>query len=101
MSTHKFDPKCADCRPVLLDMDGKRLPADDPYMACVLAVWDVAPYEEQLAFHSVCVKNSRDENDLKLLGQLQARIEEASKKLKDPEVNVVTVKPVQKPGFWS
>jgi len=78
MSLHAFDPKCPDSRPVLLDLDGRRRPADDPFMAVVNAIWDAAPLEEQQAFHNVCVKNSRDERDLELLGRLQQRIAAAA-----------------------
>ncbi len=74
MSRHAFDPKCPDCRPCLLDLEGRRIPPDDPHMVAVNAVWDAAPLEEQQAYHSVCVKNSRDERDIELLDRLMKRI---------------------------
>ena len=80
MSKHEFDPKCPDCRPILMNQrTGKVLPKDDPYMKTVDAVWDASSREEQEAFHRVTVKGSRDPGDLTLLKALSERIENAGK----------------------
>jgi hypothetical protein len=74
MSCDKFDPNCSGCRPAILNLNGKVLPADDPFMVIVNNVWDESPPDEQEAFWRVTVKNSRDPNDLAKAKALADRI---------------------------
>lgn len=76
MSTHAFDPDCADCRPVLVDPStGVPMSPTSPEMMAVYSVWKSTPREGQEAFHRVTVKNSRDPADLALMKALTDRIE--------------------------
>lgn len=43
---------------------GKPLDRNSPTMKTVLRIWFDAPFEEQKAFHAVCVLNSREAEDL-------------------------------------
>lgn len=69
MSEHEFDPKCPDCRPVLLDpTTGRMLGPKDPAMVAASKAWDEQlTREQQEACHRVWVKNSRDPADLEAL----------------------------------
>lgn len=78
MSHHKFDPKCPDCRPMLIDpTTGKVLSPNDPAVIAINRTWDEAPYEQQEAFHRVTVKNSRDPKDLALVTEFSEAVKRA------------------------
>ena len=80
MSRHDFDPKCRDCRPVIMDpRTGQVMPETHPTMKIIDRVWDASPREDQEAFHRVTVKNSRDPNDMMRMQALMDRIETAMK----------------------
>lgn len=80
MACEVFDPKCPGCRPTVVDPDTNQvLPPDNPIMQAINRVFDAASREEQEAFHSVTIKNSRDARDLELLEGLSRRISVALK----------------------
>lgn len=75
MSHHKFDPKCPDCRPVIIDPTTNQvLSPNHPMMIAMNSVWDSSPLEDQEAFHRVTVKNSRDPDDLDRMKKMSERI---------------------------
>lgn len=77
MSTHEFDPNCADCRPILIDpKTGKVLPPEHPAMVAINHVWETSTREVQEAFHRVTVKNSRDPKDLALMRSFTERLDQ-------------------------
>lgn len=76
MSYHKFDPKCPDCRPVIIDpKTGEVLSSNHPMMIAINSVWDSSSFEDQEAFHKVTVKNSRDPDDLNRMEKMSERIQ--------------------------
>lgn len=76
MSHHEFDPKCPDCRPVVIDPTTNQiLSSDHPMMVAVNSVWDVSSLEDQAAFHRVTVKNSQDLDDLDRVKRMSERIQ--------------------------
>ncbi len=80
MARHSYDPKCPDCRPVVLDPKTmQRLPADDPFMVIVNRVFDASSREDKEAFVNVTVHNSREPDDMRRLAELTKRIEAAGK----------------------
>ena len=80
MSHHKFDPKCPDCRPVLIDpRTGKVLPPEDPAMIVMIKVWDASTLEDQEAFYRVTVLNSRAPDDLRRMQAMAERVEAMGK----------------------
>jgi hypothetical protein len=76
MSRHKFDPKCPDCRPTIIDpTTGHILSSNHPMMVALNSVWDSSSLEDQEAFHRVTVKNSRDPDDLNRMQKMSERIQ--------------------------
>lgn len=76
MSIETHDDECPDCRPGLMDPETHEvLPDDHPVMKSVLAGWAMTSVEERQAFHRFCCQNSRDPNDLELVGRVQQRIQ--------------------------
>lgn len=75
MSRHKFDPKCPDCRPTIIDpLTNQILSPNHPMMIAMDSVWDSSPLEDQEAFHRVTVKNGRDPDDLNRMEKMFERI---------------------------
>lgn len=76
MSSHKFDPECPDCRPVIIDpVTGKVLPPEHPVMLAVNKVWEASTLEDREAFHRVTVLNSQVPDDLRRMQIMAERIE--------------------------
>lgn len=76
MSHHKFDPKCPDCRPVIIDQKtGQVMPPNSPIMVAMNAVWEASSREDQEAFHRVTVLNGRNPADLIRMKQMSDRLE--------------------------
>jgi hypothetical protein len=76
MSCEKFDPKCTDCRPAVIDAQtGQPFDANHPVVKAMNKVWDTSPLEEQEAYWRVMVKNSRDLDDIRLMRKIASRLE--------------------------
>jgi hypothetical protein len=75
VSHHKFDPKCPDCRPAIIDpATNQILSPNHPMMIAMNSVWDSSSFEDQEAFHRVTVKNSRDPDDLDRMKKMFERV---------------------------
>lgn len=78
MSKWKFDDNCKGCRPAMLDVQTHRvLPDDSPQMKCVLAVWAETTLDERKAFHRFTCLNSRKNRDVRIVQELQLRMQKA------------------------
>lgn len=78
MSWTKFDDECEGCRPAIIDgFTGKPMPMDSAPMVAINVVWSETTIEERQAFHRVCCLNSRDPDDLAVIGRLQERFKKA------------------------
>jgi len=78
MSKKVFEDDCPGCRPVIIDLQGRPVPANDPVVKAVNRVWAETTREEREAFHRVTCLNSRAFTDLTIMQKLTKRIEEAA-----------------------
>lgn len=79
MEDHEFCDTCPGCRPAIMNIaTGKNVPDDDPMMVAVNKVWDnETTYAQRRAYIEVTLKNSEDQNFLRLANEVMAKIKSA------------------------
>ena len=75
---HPYSESCPGCQLALMNPEtGERLSDDHPVMKLALPVWNAGSLEERSACNRVWVHGSRAPEDLRLMGELCERIQQA------------------------
>ena len=78
--SHAYREDCPGCQVCIFNAEtGKRMTDDDPVMKMVNKVWWEATFEERSACNRVWVHQSRAKEDLKICGEVCARIEKSTR----------------------
>ena len=81
MSCTVFDDNCEGCLPAIQNIKtGKLIEKGEPAYEAIMAVWRESALMERVAFHSVCVLNSRDPLDLSLAQPFVHRLVSAAQR---------------------
>jgi hypothetical protein len=82
MSRERFEENCEGCKPVIIDMQGHRLPIDSPPVQALRKLFETQPLAVKRAWHAITCRNSRKAKDLKRIEPFQRAMEETLKNLK-------------------
>ncbi len=86
MSWETYDEKCEGCQPVAIDIQtGLPMPADDPRMQAMQAIFDRLSLAERQAWHRFTCQNSRTPEDLRIIDRFYSRVQAALRVMEKAE----------------